>query len=158
MNEVIQYWDFDTMLTGTSTAQGLQTFRVPDEFCFRVRAVEFRVDVLLFAADSRFTLGLSKRFEDRPRLPDTVFLTYQKFLAYWAMESELTGTAGASAFPMSKRVELWDYDYRLVLRPTLLTRSNGATFTIAFGVHGELVPCTEGQRNAIIAWQGGLAE
>lgn len=154
MNETIQYWGDALMAGGVGTADILDAFRVPDGFCLRLRAVEFRGQAILIAGDSRFHIGLSKRQADTAIPVETVLMRYQKFLAFWSIDSELNAS-GATSILMTRRVELWDYDYRLVMKPTILTFSAGLALPVAVGVYGELVPCTVGQRNAIIAWQGG---
>lgn len=154
MNDTIQYWGSTTLATGVGTADPLENFRVPDKFCLRLRAIEFRQQSVVAGADTRFHVGLSKRQNDVLIGVETDLMEYQKFLAFWSQDSELT-TSGAASIRMSERVELWEYDYRLVMRPTLMSFSIGLSLPVACGVIGELVPCSEGQRNAIIAWQGG---
>lgn len=154
MNETSQFWGETTFVTGQGTADPLEAFEIPDGFAFRLRAIEFRNQSVVAAVDTRFHVGLSKRQADRLIPVETDFMAYQKFLAYWAQDSELT-TSGAAAFGLNMRVELWDYDYRLVMKPTIMSFSLGLSLPVTCGVYGELVRASQGERNAIIAWQGG---
>lgn len=154
MNERSQFWGTTTLASGLGTADPIASLDVPDKKCFRISAIEFRQQSVVAAQDNRFHVGLSKRQNDVIIPVEINVLTYPKFLAFWSQDSELT-TTGAAALRMSHRVELWDYDYRLVMRPTLMSFSIGLSLPVACGIYGEFVACSEGERNAIIAWQGG---
>lgn len=156
MNKTIQYWGETLLVNGVGTADPLESFRVPDRLAFRVRAIEFRGQALFAAADTRFHVGLSKRENDVAIPVELTLMLYQKFLAFWSMDAELT-TSGMTSGHMFRRLELWDYDYRLVMRPTIMSFSIGLALPVAVGVYGELVKASEGERNGIIAWQGGTA-
>ena len=151
MNNVTQFWDSDTIST-TGSSQPLSTFIISDRLCFRVRAVEFRWHNSVAGTNRRFFVGLSKKFNDLhfgssvPNLNN-----YAAMMAFDSREGAVRG----SAILLNRRVELWDYNYRLVMPPTIMGIGPNANQVISVGMYGELMPCSQAERNAIILWQGG---
>jgi len=156
MNNAIQFVARGAIATsGTALTVPLT---VPDKMAFRLRHVEFRMRDLPQAIDTRFNVGLSKLANDNIFATDLELMNYAHFLAYVSWGWEITGTAGLGGLLSMLRVPLWDYDYRLVMRPTVIGHAVGTTHTIAVAVVGELVRVSEGERNSIIAWQGGAKD
>ena len=56
----------------------------------------------------------------------------------------------------TQRFELREYDYRFVTNPLVVHCSFGVPEKCLAAIYYEFVPCSEGERNAIVAWQGGL--
>ena len=154
MNRVIQYQV--RMVGGSSGVPGVGAIpiKVPDKQCFRVRYVEFKqtswqnVDVVQLG-------GVSPINGQRAFSSLLDFTNYTKFMAYHSWAFGESGTTGESGGFLHDRVELWDMDYRLVMPPTVHVVDVGSFLIWNVVLAGELMPCTEGERNAIIAWQGG---
>lgn len=155
MNATVQFVNTVTISSGAGIAGPLSALQVSDGECLRVRAVEFRALSPAIGADARFSIGLSKRQRDTALATEVLQYTYPKFMAFWSVDMEVV-TSGSYVLLTTHRVDVWDLDYRLVMEPTILAFSGfGAVGVVAVVVSGEFVPCSEGQRNAIIAWQGG---
>lgn len=157
MNSVLQ---FRATLT-PGTVLGVLQFAevrlgVPDGFALRVRHVRFVVQGFP-GASGRFSMGVSYR--NRHLLPNTAAVFADKtFLGY---EGAVVVTASAIGFNILSnvyRIEMWDYDYRLVMNPTFVAEATFAGQQIECIVAGELVRATQGDRNAIIVWQGGVQQ
>ena len=153
-NDVIQY---SAVLNPTPTGVVLVIpvpILVPEGLGLWVRAIEFRWSGVQ-AGDFEAFAGVSLVAE-QPALPSTAaLLAHTKFMAFDALASEFS-TSGETLARTTRRVDVSDLRYVLVMRPTLQAVNVGNTFmTIVAVVFGELVGVSEGQRNAIIATQGG---
>ncbi len=156
MNNVIQ---FSAGLTPAGSATAVATpipILVPEGRAFKVRNVDFRW-LTYPTADIVISMGLSRFAEEPIQRTIAVFLGNPNFMAYASFGFGESGTTGESSHFLNKKVELWDLDYKLVMRPTFHILQNGAAccFQMFCVLSGELVPASEGERNAIIAWQGG---
>ncbi len=155
MNRTINFFTRLTPASSGVVVVAPLPLAVPDKLAFRVRYVDFRyrgfqnVDVDVLA-------GVSK--VNRKAVPPNVneLTDDTTLVAFNSWAQELT-TTGATALLTSFRVELWEYDYRMVMPPTaLLAAVGGLGVECWVVIGGEMVPASTGQRNAIIAWQGGL--
>lgn len=152
MNEVLQYVAGITSAANQGDVVALP-LKVPAGRGFRVRYVEFRRSAL-GGADETLFVGLS-RFNQLV-LPTLVFtLMANHFIAFysWGVEVVTSGSWGQS---LSKKINVWDLNYVLVMPPTFVQRSVQQANTVDCVMAGELIPLTEGQRNAVIVWQGGV--
>jgi len=158
LNKVIVYGlRMSAAISATPVSSPLPVI-VPDRWAFRVRFVEFRWRVNI-NADQDVLMGVSK-LSGRGAMPDAArFDLNTDFIANGGFGVEASGTEGLSTAISVVRRELWDYDYRMVMRPEAHLMVIGSlSQTIAFFIGGELVPASEGERNAIIAWQGGAKD
>ena len=155
MNRTVEYGVRVTP-AGSGTPLAAQIpLSVPVGTAFRVRRAEFRWRALP-NADSDVTGGISKINQEAARPSANALLTHNQYMAFfsWAIEVVTTGT---TAVEMFVRQELWEYDYRLVMPPTAhLVVTGNLGIEVAFFLYGEMVPMSQGQRNAAIAYQGGL--
>ncbi len=153
-NDVVQY--ALTLSVGSSGTPivGSIPLIVPDQRCFRVRHVEFRIQSIS-ESDSAYQLGVSRSAVAQAMPSVASLLSFNAFLAFWGQATQIGGTTGMRHVPLSRRIELWDYDYRLVMRPTFHFVFVGAGLTTTAVLAGEYVPCSMDQRNAIIINQGG---
>lgn len=129
---------------------------VPNGFAFRLRYVLW---VLQDArpSDAESFCALSRIADEPLRASLATLLTGNQYLSMFTWGVELV-TTGMSTSPLHQKDELWDLDYRLVMAPTYhMVGITNWTNTFC-RVAGELVPVTEGERNAIIAWQGGAKD
>ena len=131
---------------------------VPGGHAFRCRYVEFRwrqlqnVDVDMAV--------LLHRESSRPIYGSTnLFMLATGTIAFTSFGQEISGTAGISAAILTVHRDVWDMDYRLVMRPTgMVVGVGGLGIEVQLILAGELVGASEGQRNAIIATQGGAKD
>jgi len=152
-NDVIQYAVFTSVAANVAQAVPIPIL-VPDGFAFRVRYCEFRHHGLL-NVDQDARQAISIVADQRAFTADPQFVGYAKFIAYSSWGTEISGAAGLMVVKTVQHIDVWDMDYRLVMRPTLHTLHIGAAQASTAVLAGELVPASEGQRNAIIALQGG---
>lgn len=155
MNKTIQYNALVT--TGGANVAEVAPIPliVPEGMAFRCRYFEVRLRTGT-PGDRDSMVGLTQRNQDTARVNDAAFLSYNAFLALASWEEEHSGSAGIVAYLAVHRVDLWDMDYRLVMPPTMHILGLIRVVTACGVLAGELVKATEGQRNAIIGWQGGL--
>lgn len=66
----------------------------------------------------------------------------------------VVGAAGLGYALLKLESYLWHYDYRMAANPTLVVGHTAAAITVAVGMRYVEIPCSEDERNAIIAWQG----
>lgn len=153
-----QLTQFVAVLTGGSSGVPVRAafpLKQKDGHSFRLRHVEFRqttyqnVDVVQFG-------GVSPVEDERVFPSLATFMAYNKFMAFHSWGFGESGTTGESATILHERIDLWDLDYRVILPPTLHIVDVGSFLTWNVVIAGEYVKVTEGQRNAIIAWQGGV--
>jgi len=152
-NDVVQFVTRVVTVGNIARADPIP-LRIPDKVALRVRYVEFRIEDLS-NADRLLIMGLSLVAGERARTATTQFMEYNKYIAFWVTAWEATGAAGLMATDLSKRIDVWDMDYRLVIGPTFHALTTPTAAGITAVVAGELVRATEGERNAIIATQGG---
>jgi len=139
-----------------NTAEAVRVpLAVPDQHALRVRYVEFRLEDFP-NADRRVRAALSKVTDQPAREGTTAFETYNGYLAYMTLGWEASGTSGLSFGKIYERIDVWDMDYRMVMPPTFHVLSHTTSTAVVCVVAGEMVKASMGQRNAIIAWQGGL--
>jgi len=72
--------------------------------------------------------------------------------------SASTSGRGVHFNPGTERIHLEEYDYRFVLDPRVLAWANGVMNNYFAAVYYKFVPCSAGERNAILAWQGANEE
>ncbi len=153
-NEVIQFAASILAATnGVDTSVSIPII-VPDKMSFRVRYVEFRMHDQT-NADAVILLGLSRQAEPTVRPGTVAFIQANQYIAYWSWGFEASGAAGLVHSPLSHKIDVWDLDYRLVMRPTFHLIRVGSTVPTTCVVAGQLVPSSQNERNAIIAIQGG---
>lgn len=152
MNEVIQYVATVTALANQGAAIAVP-LRVPLGMAFRVRSVDFRFQGL-GPTDETFLVALS-RFNREPAKTSTQFTISNHWIAYGGYNMEIQ-TTGMATIRINQLVDVWDYDYRLVMQPTLQAFAVQLAAQVDCAVAGVLVRISEGERNAIIAWQGGV--
>jgi len=155
MNNTIQYVGALTPTSSGTAVAGEVPLKVPEGRAFRVRFVEFRAGPGGAASDYDLNVALSKVNQETIRIAAEGFNSQNTYLAYWSFSIEIT-TSGAYFSRLSKRFDLWDYDYRLVMPPTFHTLQFVETRLVHCVLGGEMVSASQGQRNAIIAFQGGL--
>ena len=154
-NEVIQFAALNSgSLANTELAVPVPIL-VPGGLCLRLRFIEFRLTDTP-NTDRELFAGLSRTAEE-PITGEGVngIVGHTRFMAFASWGFETTGAAGLNASPLSQRHDVWDMDYRLVMQPTFMSIAVTSAANIFCIVGGVLVPCSEGQRNAIIATQGG---
>jgi len=128
---------------------------VPDNMAFRVRFCEFRWRVLV-NADQDMLAGISRIAEEGAFASGAVLDLSTNLIASVGQSVEASGTAGLMVGQTVVRRELWDYDYRFVMRPTAHMMVVGDLgITVTFVIGGQFVRSTQNERNAIIANQGG---
>ncbi len=156
MNKTVQ---FGELLAGVTTGVPravLVPLKVPDKLAFRLRWVEFcKRDY--GTADEVTHLGLSRLAVARVKSSVGAFVVSTDFLARECFGFEVTGAAGTglSGQWLVRRFEMWDADYRLVMPPAFHLVNVGQVSEWTCFIHGEFVPITMGDRNGVIAWQGG---
>lgn len=157
MNSTIQFAATSSGGSSGTPVRVVFPLIVPDRTAFRVRWVDFWISGLQ-AGDMNSFAAVSKLSVDRAKISLAAYLASTDFIARDSYFSELT-TTGEAATKTARRVELWDADYRFVLRPVLHVVSVVNTFaTWNVQIAGELVGASEGDRNAIIAFQGGAKD
>jgi len=128
---------------------------VPDKLAFRLRYFEVRLNGLV-GSDNDIFAALSKGAEEPVKASNALLIGGQYIASVgWTIEVVSTG---AAALPMVQRVDLWDMDYRMVMRPTIHFGAVGTGQAMTAVLAGELVGISEGARNGIIAWQGGAKD
>lgn len=126
--------------------------KVPEGHAFRLRRVIFQLaslpnlDTDAFYALSQISIERAK--ESTARFRNTIWIAQRNF----SIEVTTTGMASGNLILVE---ELWAEDYRLVMQPMFHTFAVGGLQTNTCHLYGEMVKATEGERNAIIAWQGG---
>lgn len=152
MNSVISYV-VRLAASANSNARGAVPIRVPDGKAFRVRHIEFRLQGL--QASDHLNLVSVSRLNQEPLRTSTQLETSNHLLAFYGFTLEVQ-TSGLATLILVHRVALWDYDFRLVMQPTAHLFSVQLADIVDVEMAGELVNASEGERNAIIAWQGGV--
>ncbi len=152
-NDVIQFVRLVSPSANVAEAEAMPLI-VPDGMAFRVRYCEFRHSGLL-NADGDHRMAISIIAEQPAKLGDVDFNTYAKYIAYASWSMEASGTEGLMSIKSVQHIDVWDLDYRLVMRPTLHTLAVGAAQAMTAVLAGEMVQASQGERNAIIALQGG---
>ncbi len=127
---------------------------VPAGLAFRCRYVEYRIQSHT-EADTTYSIGVSKGNRQPPRPNAAEVTRYNGYISFWGRANQIT-TSGTRGIPITFRQDVWELDYRLVMPPTVhrVFVGTGVVHTVVLA--GEMVKATEGQRNAIIATQGGL--
>lgn len=155
MNRVVQYV---VPLTGVGNTpvRVAVPLAVPDKLAFRIRRVQFRIQTMP-NSDRDYLMGLSM-VNRQPIIGGGVagFISSPTFIAFAAAGVEISGTAGIGVVKLDHVVDLWDYDYQLVMPPTFHLLTVTSADAVICAVYGEMVPVSTGKRNAIIATQGGL--
>jgi len=155
MNKSIQ---FQAELVGAFTGVPVSVaipLKITEGQAFRVRAVEFwKTDIA--GVDEVDLLGLSRLSQANVKASMPILRLATDFIARAALGIETTGTSSGHINTLHFRTELWEYDYRLVMPPFFHLGTIGQLTQWVCFLTGENVPATQGQRNAIIAWQGGL--
>lgn len=153
MNEVHQRHIANT--TGALATPALYTLElnVPEFYAARLRAFEMRIAPSPTATNRVHVLLAKGRVRNLYSALEYEILSMPQWIAVLGFDFVATANSTALLFS-SQRVELWDYDYRLVANPTLAMLHSAVVQFPAAVLFYELVPCTEEQRNAIIAYQG----
>ena len=157
MNNVIQYVGEHTFVAANTGEASDIPLKVSDGWALRLHYIEFRLQFSIIAGDIDMYVGVSRKQNDEARVALAGVVGYAQYMAFWSHGQELT-TSGASFGELSHRIDLWREDYRLVLSPTFHGIGIGNTGPVNTVVAGELVRVSQGQRNAIIAWQGGAKD
>lgn len=152
-NDVVQY-SIGVVTVANVASVAPVPLLVSEGQAFRVRRIEYRI-VDLPNTDRVVLMGLSRGADEGVLGGSDEFEDSTRYMAHWGLGFEATGAAGLVAVELSRAFDVWDFDYRLVMRPTfhVLTITSAARVVVV--VSGEFVGATENQRNAIIAIQGG---
>lgn len=153
MNNVIQFQANVATASPPFSRADVQLV-VPEGKAFRLRSVTWKMrDVI--QSDVVLLCALSRVHSEPLRPVLNAFFESAKWLSWFSYGWEILTTGATSSF-IHERQDYWDYDYRFVLAPTLhVARVGGTTIEVAVQLAGELVSASKGERNAIIAWQGG---
>ncbi len=154
MNKTVVY--HATVTHGSTGVPVAVTLPVkPSEgLAFRLRRVVFALAAPP-TADAGILFALSK-VNNEPAKASLAIYRASQWIAVAGIEAQFGGASGANAGDMTKSVELWDHDYRLPMAPVFHTVTIGELFACDCYLWGEMVPISRGQRNAAIAYQGGL--
>lgn len=137
---------------------GMERFSlaVPDGYAARLRAFELTVTTMAFTASQIHWTALSRAYKEPQAIVLEEVMRDRDFLAILGFVHHKTGSAGISLMHNPQRIELWDYDYNFVIDPAAIYFANGLTQDFTAAIYYEYVAKSEGERNSIIAWQGGV--
>ncbi len=153
MNNVIQF-QASVLTTEVPFSRADLQLVVPDGKAFRLRSVTWKLRSMI-GGNVHLLCALSRVHAEPVRPVIAEFFGSAKWLSWFGFGEDLTVNGMAAIF-LHERQEYWDYDYRFVLAPTLhVARVFGSAIEVGVQLSGELVPVSQGERNAIIAWQGG---